>query len=332
MIQNYINHIVFVIDASTSMYALSNKVVNFFDTEVKNLASRSKELNQETRVSVYLFNNSVSCLIYDMDVMRLPSLNGYYKADGMTALIDGVETAINDSLKVPQLYGDHSYLFYVVTDGANNINNGKANQLNKQILGLAENFTLAIFVPNQTAVHEAKKFGFPAQNISVWDTTERGLSETGTVIRSATDTYMVNRSKGIRGTKALFNLDASVLNTRNVQNNLTELSSTAYKVFPIGKEMPIKDFVESWTKEPYRVGSAYYLISKPEKIQASKSIIVQNKLNGRLYSGNDARTLLGLPNYEVKVTPTDHGNYNIYIQSTSVNRKLVPGTNLIVMN
>lgn len=314
------------------MLSLSTKVVNFFDTEVKNLATRSKELNQETRVSVYLFNNSVSCLIYDMDVMRLPSLNGYYKADGMTALIDGVETAINDSLKVPQLYGDHSYLYYVVTDGANNINNGKAAQLNKQILGLAENFTLAIFVPNQTAVHEAKKFGFPAANISVWDTTERGLSETGTVIRSATDTYMVNRSKGIRGTKALFNLDASALNTRNVQQNLTELPPTSYKIFPIGKAMAIKDFVESWTTQPYRIGSAYYLITKPEKIQASKSIIVQNKLNGRLYSGNDARTLLGLPNYEVKVEPIDHGNYNIFVQSSSVNRKLVPGTNLIVMN
>jgi len=37
--------------------------------------------------------------------------------------------------------------------------------------------------------------------------------------------------------------------------------------------------------------------------------------------------LLGLPEVgSVAVNPGDHGNFNIFVQSTSVNRKLVAGT------
>jgi hypothetical protein len=214
----------------------------------------------------------------------------------------------------------------------NNINPYKGPELTKLINSLPDNHTLAIFVPNALGVSEAKKFGFPAQNIAVWETTSRGLSETQTLIRKSTETYMLNRSKGVRGTKSLFNFDTSALTTSVVVNNLTELSPTTYKVFPVSKEMPIKEFVEGWTKESYRIGSAYYLITKAEKIQANKSILVQDKLNGKVYAGAEARNLLGLPNYEVKVNPVDHTKFLIYVQSSSVNRKLVPGTPLIVIN
>jgi len=101
MIQNYINHIVFVIDASGSMQKISREVIDVFNKQVTYLAKRSQEVNQETRVSVYLFNDTVTCLIYDMDVMRLPKLNGHYHARGGTALIDGVIQAILDLKKPP---------------------------------------------------------------------------------------------------------------------------------------------------------------------------------------------------------------------------------------
>jgi hypothetical protein len=43
--------------------------------------------------------------------------------------------------------------------------------------------------------------------------------------------------------------------------------------------------------------------------------------------------MIGLPaNADAKVEPGNHANYDIFVQSTSVNRKLPRGTKLIVVD
>ncbi len=70
--------------------------------------------------------------------------------------------------------------------------------------------------------------------------------------------------------------------------------------------------------------SAFYELSKPEKVQGHKDIAIRDKTTG-------ARDLLGLPKYgDIRLAPLDHGNYNLFVQSTSVNRKLMNGTNLMI--
>jgi hypothetical protein len=330
-IQNYINHIVFVVDKSGSMSHLSDEVVKVFDSQIAHLATRSKELDQETRVSVYLFANGVDCLIYDMDVMRLPSLRDHYNAGGGTALIDGTITAVDDLSETPQKYGDHAFLVYVLTDGEENQSRSSASTLAKKIDGLKDNWTLAVLVPNQNGVFEAKKFGFPVNNIQVWSTTKDGVEEVGRTIRVATDNFMTSRSAGIRGTKNLFNLDSSKLTTTKVGKMLQELAAREYELLPVHKDAVIKDYVESWTKREYIKGSTYYQLVKPETIQPYKQICVQDKRNGKVYSGTNARQILSLPDFEVKVSPATHGNFDIFVQSTSVNRKLPRGTKIIVL-
>lgn len=332
-IQKLINHIAFVIDASSSMGHLSSQVINLFDNQVKYLASRSKELDQETRVSVYLFADKVSNLVYDIDVMRLPSLSGYYKAYGNTALVDGTLKAIDDLEKTVQLYGDHSFLLYVLTDGAENASYARADKLLSTIQSLKDNWTVATLVPNQMGVHEAKKFGFPAQNISVWDVSAQGMNEVNNIVTKATENYFRGRATGIRSTKNLFQVDTSKLNTTQVKKKLDELSAAEYQVFPVRADnQVIKPFVESWTGKPYRTGSAYYQLSKKELVQVNKQVMVKNKLNGKVYSGLNARQLIGLPDHEVKVEPGSIKEYEIFIGSSSINRKLVKGTELIVLN
>jgi hypothetical protein len=39
--------------------------------------------------------------------------------------------------------------------------------------------------------------------------------------------------------------------------------------------------------------------------------------------------MVGLPNYKVRVRPDFNPDYKVFVQSTSVNRKLVPGTKLL---
>lgn len=331
-IQSLINHISFAIDASSSMSGLTKEVIALFDNQVQYLASRSKELNQETRVSVYLFGSTVTNLIFDMDVMRLPSLQGFYAASGMTALIDGTLQAIEDFNLFSEKYGDHAFLSYVITDGGENQSKHSSQDLINALKGLKDNWTVAALVPNQNGVYEAKKFGFPADNISIWDVTSaKGVQEVGNKIKAATESYFRARASGIRSTKSLFTIDTSNLNKTQINKKLDELNPSEYDLLPVRQDAVIKAYVESWTGKPYRVGSAYFQLSKPEKIQANKQIAVKNKLDGKIYSGLNARTLLKLPDYEIKVKPSDFGSYEIFCQSSSVNRKLIKGTELLVL-
>lgn len=331
--ENYINHIALVLDASGSMHHLANAVVTVADNQVEHLALRSKELDQETRATIYTFDHEIKCAYYDKDVLRMPSLKGSYKIGGNTALIDATMKAIDDLSQTAQLYGDHAFLVYVLTDGQENGSRRhvSADLVNK-ISRLGENWTVACFVPNQTGKFEAKKFGFPSDNIAVWDTSSRGMSEVAKVIRDTTDNFMSNRAVGVRGTKNLFNMDVAKINQRAVATSLNRLHPGQYRVADVKAEGPIAPFVESFTKRAYRLGEAFYQLSKPEKVQPGKSVCLYDVKTHAVYTGNDARTLLGLPDHEVKVAPASHPDFWIFVQSTSVNRKLMPGTKLLILS
>lgn len=332
-LQSLINHIVFVVDASGSMSSISNDVVKVFDNQIKKLAAESKALDQETRVSVYFFNTKVSNLVYDKDVLRLPSLHGHYSANGGTALIEGTMKAIEDAQKSPELYGDHATIIYVLTDGDNTEHPEYASKLSDMIAKLPDNYTLACFVPNSLGVMHAKRYGFPKENIIVWSTDGAGADAMGDQMSKATSNFMAARTTGVRGTKNLFSLNTNLSSTA-IKTSLTKVNASTYETLIVrqyddGKA--IKDFVESWTKLPYRAGSSYYQLSKPEKIQPSKNIMIRNNIDANVYGGSEAREVLGLPNTEVKVSPANYKEWTVFVQSSSVNRKLVKDTHLLVM-
>jgi hypothetical protein len=330
MIQNLINHIVFVIDASSSMSRLTKDVITVFDNQISYLAKRSREVNQETRVSVYLFADTVKCLVYDMDVMRLPSLSGHYNPYGNTALIDGTLKAISDLKRTPELYGDHAFLVYVQTDGEENCSSANSRILKDQIADLPENWTVAVLVPGQQGVFEAKKFGFPSENISIWDVSSKGIEESGNKIQESTNNFFNNRSSGIRGTKSLFKLNVNLTDS-DVKNNLMELSNNQYSIITAYVTSDIKSLVEG-NFSTYVKGSAYYQLTKCETVQSYKKICIKDKKNNKVYTGPDAKVLLGIPDGNIKIKPEHLGKFDVFIQSTSVNRKIPKGTQVIVMS
>lgn len=331
--QNYINHIGLVLDASSSMHHLRSSTVKVADLQISDLAQRSKEMDQETRATVYTFNQRVECVYYDKDVLRLPTIADYYTPSGQTALVDATLQAISDLRQTATLYGDHAFLIYVLTDGQENASKREsAAELKKQLLFLPDNWTIAVFVPDQHGVFEAKKLGFAPGNIMVWDTTsERGMQEVGNVIRMTTQSYMTSRSQGISGTKGLFNLDLSHLTDQAVHATLLPVPTDRYRVGYVPAVMQIADFVQERMGITYKKGNSFYQLTKPETVQASKQIMVRDKYTHAVYSGTAARGILNLPGYDVKVAPVDHPKYDIFIQSTSVNRKLVPGTDVITV-
>ena len=325
MLQHYINHISLVVDKSGSMSG--QPVVKVFDKELEYLKQRSIELDQETRISIYLFDNRIECLTFDMDVMRFKSLQGYYKIGGQTALLDAVAKSTQDNLKLPELYGDHAFLQYVITDGQENASRISASTLKSTLDGLPSHWTTACLVPDIRGKHEAKKFGFSNDSIAIWDTSAANAFErVGKQFSSTIDNYMVMRSKGVRGTTSLFNMDASQL----APSKLEEVIDPSLRMFLVGSTTEIKDFVESKGYMTYKKGMAYYQPTKAVVIQDFKDIIVQSVKTGKFYTGDNIRSLLGLPTGTVEVTPAKTPDWRIFVQSTSTNRKLFPNTFVLV--
>ncbi|MFE5711808.1 vWA domain-containing protein [Streptomyces sp. NPDC056501] len=341
--QNYINHVALVLDASSSMSHLSGKVVEVADQQIAYLARRSRELDQETRVTVYVFADKVECVIYDKDVLRMPSLKKLYRVGGMTALLAAALKSQRELAQTAQLYGDHSFLTFVLTDGQENASHrcpgAPARDPRELVQAVAEmiatqedNWTLAVLVPDQMGKREAMQCGFPKENIAIWDATStQGLEEAGQVIQQATEKFMVGRAQGIRGSRAVFSMGADAVNKDTIKAaGLAPVDPSKYQVIPVARDVAIREWVLE-SGHTYRTGCAFYQLSKPEKIQARKQIAVLEKKTDRIYTGPEARALIGLADVETRVKPDHNDDFTIFVQSTSVNRKLVSHTRLLLM-
>lgn len=337
MSANIINHIVLVLDASASMRHLSEELVKVADNQIKYLATRSQELGQETRITVYTFAThrvgfkvpDIECLIYDMDVLRVPSISSLYRTAGMTPLIDAAMLALGDLAMTPEKYGEHSFLVYVLTDGQENASGYRPTDLLSRINGLPEHWTVACFVPDKSGADYAKRYGFPANNIALWDaTTVAGVSEAGAKIRQTTDNFMAGRAQGIRGTKNLFSMEQPSL--AKVSQSLIPLQRGTFRLFDVYEDGRIDQTVAANTRRTYKRGEAYYQLTKREEIQPQKKVAIVRR-DGNVYVGDTARQLLGLPDQHVRVSPDHNPDYDIFVQSTSDNRKLIAGTKLLVL-
>jgi hypothetical protein len=332
--QNYINHVALVLDASSSMLNHASDVIKVADTQIQHLAKQSQIMDQETRVSVYTFSyaRDINCLVYDKDVLRLPSIRGLYHAYGATALCDATTLSIKDLQLTPEKYGEHAFLIYVITDGFENDSTPSGVRgLPGLIQGLPDHWTLAAFVPDAQSKHFAKGLGFGNDNIAIWNAdASNGFIEVGEVIRQATDNYMTNRQSGIRGSKSIFNLNP--VSTKDVMVNLTPLTRGSFTINPVPSDGRIDDFYKAITKNSYIPGKAYYQLTKLEEVQAHKQVAIRLEKTGDVYMGGAARQMLGLPDgMTTKVKPGDHKGYTIFVQSTAFNRKLLGGTECLIL-
>ena len=336
-----INHIAFVIDESGSMHPHSSAVVRVFDEQVKVLAKRSVELNQETRVSLYLFNqgrfdHNIRCIVYDRDVLRLPSLQGKFVPAGGTPLVRATLQALLDLSQTPELHADHAFLVYAITDGEETENIPSLKSLLKTRIGeleRKENWTIAALVPDECGTRFCRELGFSPGNITQWDV--NNIEEVGAAVAQSTQNYMTLRAAGQRSTRGLFTAEVKAKRTE-VMAKLKAVTNP-YTVFALSPTQPrqeIRDFVESKTKQPYMVGSAFYQLIKPETIQAHKKICLRTVPDGRLLSGTheQVRSVLGLPaNGDIKVAPGEVKDFVVFVESTSVNRHVIPGQEILVM-
>lgn len=333
---NIINHVGLVLDASYSMTRHQRKLIAVADGQIRHLADRSKEMGQETRISVWTFsdNGTTECVVWDMDVLRLPSIAELYDIGVRTALVDASLQAISDLRETPERYGDHSFLLYVLTDGQENDSTAYGPDLRTAILRLPDNWTVGALVPDLAGLAEAKRFGFPPGNIERWDTDSvDGVTEAGARIRQATDSYMTGRAQGVRSTTGLFSTGVDAVNDRTVRNSgLVPLTKGSYDLRRVDERLPIKEFVEDVIHiRRYVVGQGFYQLSKPELVQAGKQVAIVSKEDSTVYVGESARRIVGLDAQDVRVRPDVNPLYDVFVQSTSTNRKLIPGTRFLYL-
>jgi hypothetical protein len=367
---NLTTHVALVLDRSGSMDHLKNKTIQAADDLVAFLAKQSKEMNQEWRVSIYTFGSDVNCHIWDMDVLRLPSMKEFYRIEGMTALVDATFLALEDGDKITEHRGDHAFLTYVLTDGHENASRGRgpavgygrvpieelARQMRKRISGLKDNRTLAILVPDNSGAKQARELGF--ENVLLWETSEDGMERASQAIQASATTYMQARTQGAAGLRSMkgglfvgANVDAKairaakltplatkdrkitvVVKTEDSFEKVVKPANTRRKVAETGWFVKIEDYVKRINKGVYPLGDAFYELVKAETVQGDKEIAVVEVDSNKVYVGDGARQLLGLPGTRIRVKPDMNPDYKIFIQSNSLNRHLPHGSQVMLLN
>jgi len=119
---------------------------------------------------------------------------------------------------------------------------------------------------------------------------------------------------------------ATAIPTLEGEEDLRPVHPSKFQVFTVEEESGIKEFCQHMGIT-FNKGRGFYEFIKPEIIQPQKEIVLMEKDTGNLFEGEVARHIAGIGKNEErsKIKPGDLPKYRIFIQSTSVNRKLLSG-------
>lgn len=327
------NYVGIVLDESGSMYSVRQATMTAFDAIVQGLKDQANKTGIETVVSFVKFANRTDSKIENVPVNNVFNLRHYgYDPNGGTALFAAVEQIINQFKAVPDANDPNvSFLVYVITDGEDNQSRNKA-PIVKSLLESTQatnRWSFGFQLPKGFANNFVRDFGIPRDNIREWEDTEVGMLKTQTATVQATQTYYSARSAGATSSVNLFTTDLSKVTARDIAAKLDDVSDH-FKAYDVPSEQNAKEFVESKTKKSQVLGQLYYQLMKPEKLQPYKAIVLQEKGKKAIWAGVKAREILGLPNSDVKVIPGNHSNFDIFVQSASINRILPRGTKVLI--
>lgn len=258
-----------------------------------------------------------------------------WSTDGGTPLYDGIGDMIELFESLPDYENpDVSFLVLTTTDGQE-MHSKKYNSvtLARKIAGLQSNgrWTFVFRVPEDKSHTITDRLGVSRENIQEWGTTTEGMAKSTAATVMAFDKFYATRAAG-KTSSTVFYADASAVSAKVLKTSLKNISKevSLYVVPQEDAGIEIRPFVLKHRME-YLKGSAFYQLTKTEaRVQETKLIIIRDRVTGDVYSGTEARELIGLPTKgNARLHPGDHGNYDLFIQSTSINRKLVGGTGVI---
>lgn len=116
---------------------------------------------------------------------------------------------------------------------------------------------------------------------------------------------------------------------RRAPKSLDAVLPGRFQILYVDEDVSIRDFVER-NGLIFKIGRGFYEFTKTELIQENKEVVLRDKSTGDMFSGEKARGMIGLRYGErAKVKPAYLSTYDVFVQSTSYNRKLIAGTRFL---
>lgn len=327
-------------DHSGSMSSLTDKAKDDYNQLVTDLKKNAIENEIDTIVSVIEcgvrtpdgWDTKNNLVVQNSSILGVKKLDRYIANGNSTPLFDAIGQLIDVMLDVPDAKDPGvCFLINVITDGEENASKQYRHSLPETIRELqrSDRWTFAFRVPHGgRRVLEA--IGVYGGNIMEWEQTSHGFSKATATQTEAIRSFYGDVAKGQTASTSFYSTDLTGVSTQKVKSALVDITGevTLRNVGMLHSGDQIRDFVESQMGVTMKKGAAFYQLTKKEdEVQDYKQILIRDKKSGKIYGGVHSRQLLGLPfSGTVKIVPGNHGNYDIFIQSTSVNRKLVGGT------
>lgn len=312
-------HVILVFDESGSMSAHERNI----NAQAEAIRQRLIAELPTAKVDIVRFGHAVEWTPTVSAAAHLPKIL-LGSGRGGTSLYEATMQAAQKAaqLTVPTLV-------YLLTDGEATDNIG--NTASHVATALATNRVTFACVGPAAASAFFKSCGIPETCIRQWDgkdTTDlaavtsqvtRGVSAYATAVKSgkaAVDTFFVDVVKqGITVAAAKSQL-------RDITSSLRRRK--------ISKFVEMADYVKNELKREYVPGAGYYQVYKAETLKVGRAIVLQPRGEDVFLAGPAARKLLGLPeDRDVRIEPKNLGDFIIYFQSASPNRKLPPDTTLL---
>lgn len=335
--------IAILLDSSSSIsdYKLTDGVVEYYNTAGRTFKETS--LGQEVFIDTWHFNERVAIRSTTSAASWEPRMAGSYRPYGMTAMYDAVVAAL-DNFKVTNRTGmlgsNASFLVLCITDGENTAGRIRNAVEMMTYVRAFENYfpgklTLTFAVPNMEYKKKLVGIGIAEGNIEVWDTTQKGIQVQAQQVQVAATQFMAARAAGTSSVKDFYKVSAAKVTGSKLARKADDVSLVT-KVLDVGgiKEdkstwLSVKSFVESHGLK-FVIGAVFYELTKKELVQAHKGVMLFDKDHPEvIFGGAGVRDLVSMPDENVKVAPGDMGKYRLFVQSTSVNRKLQPGTKVL---
>lgn len=339
-------------DHSASMRSIAPAAARDFNTNIQSIREAAVEHSQDTIVSVikcgfreqlpggygYASDTKNVFESINSNILAIQPINeqGYNANGNNTPLFDSIGELIEAFKKVPDANDPNvSFLCMSITDGEDNASrkwSGASLGAEIRRLQATDRWTFVFRVPRGYK-RQLVSLGIPEGNILEWDQTERGVQAASQATTVAMKSFYADRSAGKKSTETFY-ADLSSVSSAQVKSVLEDISSeiSLWPVLPTEDGTQVRDFCEKRLGSTGMLkGAAFYELTKLEKkVQDYKQIVIRDKKTKMIYGGSAARDMLGLPHAgDVKLAPGNHGNFDIFIQSTSVNRKLPAGSTVL---
>ena len=330
-------HVAFCIDESASVRNIVKPLVEAYNQIVTDIRNAVLDEGQEASMTALAFGDRVlkhRILYVGQQVQTVePLKHTDLNPSGMTPLFDSVYRAIKKLEELDDGKEGTSFVVSVVTDGEenNSVDPGVLATIREiQKKTVTDRWTFTFLVPNGQDNEFARNFNIPRGNVQGWDEkTAEGTKEAFIVSSHAYRGFFKEKSAGKLSSKSFYSSTAD-LTVREARSALSEITRQVQFITPT-TTCQIRQCIIDAGLEWIKGASFYQLVKTEKKVHPYKLVALRVKTSGKVYCGQQAREMLGIgqATNTVRLVLGDHGKFDVFIQSTSINRKIPVGSEVL---